>query len=107
MFSIFDFEELKNGNSFEKLLSLMAYTPILDKEVKGEFVGRTEPIHLLGCKPVWPEDLVHQMLDQTNQEYLESVGMTAGICRTNLIGSTTKKIKNHYNSSLYKFTKQK
>lgn len=62
-------------------LSLSVYAPILDMEVEGEYVDRTEPLSLPGCKPVRPEDVVDPMLDRTNQEYLQYVRMGAGLSK--------------------------
>ena len=65
-----------------RFLSLSVYAQILDVEVKGEYVDRTEPLHLPGCKPVRPEDVVDPMLDRTNLEYLEYVRMGAGLSKS-------------------------
>ncbi|XP_030529640.1 anthocyanidin 3-O-glucosyltransferase 5-like [Rhodamnia argentea] len=54
-------------------LALAIYSPTLDKEVKGEYVDRTEPLEIPGCKPVRPEDVVDPMLDRSNQQYREYV----------------------------------
>ncbi|KAF7847639.1 hypothetical protein BT93_L2766 [Corymbia citriodora subsp. variegata] len=52
-------------------LALFIYSPTLDKEVKGEYVDRTEPLEIPGCKPVRPEDVVDPMLDRSDQQYRE------------------------------------
>ncbi|KAF8015531.1 hypothetical protein BT93_H1144 [Corymbia citriodora subsp. variegata] len=54
-------------------LALFIYSPTLDKEVKGEYVERTEPLEIPGCKPVRPEDVVDPMLDRSDQQYREYV----------------------------------
>ncbi|KAI6695358.1 hypothetical protein NL676_023068 [Syzygium grande] len=41
--------------------------------MKGEYVDRTEPLEIPGCKPVRPEDVVDPMLDWSNQQYREYV----------------------------------
>lgn len=54
-------------------LSLITYSPTLDKEVEGEYVQRTEPLKIPGCRPVRPEDVADPMLDRTNQQYSEYI----------------------------------
>ena len=61
------------------VLSLTLYVPTLDLEVEGEYVDRTEPLHLPGCKAVRAEDVVDPMLDRSNQQYREYVRMGAGL----------------------------
>lgn len=51
------------------------YLPVLDREIQGEYVDRTEPLDIPGCKPVRPEDVVDPMLDRTDQQYDEYVKM--------------------------------
>ncbi|XP_030529621.2 anthocyanidin 3-O-glucosyltransferase 5-like [Rhodamnia argentea] len=60
-------------------LASFLYTPTLDKEVKGEYVDRTEAFEIPGCKPVRPEDVVDQMLDRSNQQYREYVRLAGEI----------------------------
>ena len=50
-------------------LALMLYSPILDKEIEGEYVDQKEPIKLLGCMPLRPEDILVPMTDCTKHEY--------------------------------------
>lgn len=54
-------------------LSLITYSPTLDKEVEGEYVERTEPLKIPGCRPVRPEDVADPMLDRTNKQYSEYI----------------------------------
>ncbi|KAL6224675.1 hypothetical protein ACLB2K_003530 [Fragaria x ananassa] len=54
-------------------LALMTYSPTLDKEVEGEYVDRTEPLKIPGCRPVLPEEVADPMLDRTNQQYSEYI----------------------------------
>ncbi|XP_030462702.1 anthocyanidin 3-O-glucosyltransferase 5-like [Syzygium oleosum] len=56
-------------------LALLLHSPTLDKEVKGEYVDRTEPLEIPGCKPVRPEDVVDPMPDRLDQQYREYVRM--------------------------------
>ncbi|XP_062010876.1 anthocyanidin 3-O-glucosyltransferase 5-like [Rosa rugosa] len=60
-------------------LALMMYSPTLDKEVEGEYVDRTEPLKLPGCRALRPEDVVDPMLDRTNQQYSEYIRFCAEI----------------------------
>lgn len=54
-------------------LALLLQSPTLDKETKGEYVDRTEPLEIPGCKPLRPEDVVDAMLDRSDQQYHEYV----------------------------------
>ncbi|XP_030462629.2 anthocyanidin 3-O-glucosyltransferase 5-like [Syzygium oleosum] len=54
-------------------LALLLHSPTLDKEVKGEYVERTEPLEIPGCKPVRPEDVVDPILDWLDHQYREYV----------------------------------
>ena len=58
-------------------ISLTIYTPILDKEAKGEYVHQKGPLKIPGCASVRVEDLFNPLLDRTNQQYDEY--MRAGI----------------------------
>ena len=60
-------------------LALTLYVPILDVEVKGEYVDRAEPLRLPGCKSVRPEDVIDPMMERRNQQYLEYIRMAIGI----------------------------
>ncbi|KAL3725858.1 hypothetical protein ACJRO7_030834 [Eucalyptus globulus] len=60
-------------------LALLIYSPALDKEVKGEYVDRTEPLEIPGCKPLRPEDVVDSMMDRSDQQYHEYVQWAGGI----------------------------
>ncbi|XP_030934251.1 anthocyanidin 3-O-glucosyltransferase 5-like [Quercus lobata] len=53
------------------ILALTIYTPVLDKEVKGEYVHQKEPLKIPGCASVRVEDLFDPLLDRTNQQYDE------------------------------------
>ncbi|XP_075653436.1 anthocyanidin 3-O-glucosyltransferase 5-like [Castanea sativa] len=61
------------------LLALTIYTPILDEEVKGEYVNQKEPLKIPGCASVRVEDLFDPLLDRTNQQYDEYVRAGIGI----------------------------
>lgn len=54
-------------------LALLLHTPTLDKEVKGEYADRTEPLEIPGCKPVRPEDVSDPMLDRSQLQYRDFV----------------------------------
>ncbi|GFY87699.1 UDP-Glycosyltransferase superfamily protein [Actinidia rufa] len=55
--------------------ALASYCPMLDKEIAGQYVDRTEPLRIPGCRPVRPEDVVDPMLDRTDQQYYEYLRM--------------------------------
>ncbi|PRQ47676.1 putative anthocyanidin 3-O-glucosyltransferase [Rosa chinensis] len=50
-------------------LTLLLYAPVLDKKVEGEYLDRTEPLQIPGCKPVRPEDVVKPMINRKSREY--------------------------------------
>ncbi|XVF17840.1 hypothetical protein REPUB_Repub10bG0159400 [Reevesia pubescens] len=55
-------------------LALFIYSPILDKQVGGEFGDdQKQPFVLPGCTPVRPEDLPDPILVQTKNNYLEFI----------------------------------
>ncbi|KAM4068857.1 hypothetical protein ACB094_12G044000 [Castanea mollissima] len=54
-----------------RILALTIYTPVLDKEVKDEYVYQKEPLKIPGCASVRVEDLFDPLLDRTNQQYDE------------------------------------
>lgn len=56
-------------------VGLTMYVPVLDKEVKGQYVDLKEPIKIPGCKPVQPEDIIDPMQDRDNKQYREYVQM--------------------------------
>ncbi|GFY86569.1 UDP-Glycosyltransferase superfamily protein [Actinidia rufa] len=51
--------------------ALTLYCPVLDKEIVGQYVDRTDKLRIPGCRPVRPEDVVDPMLDRTDQQYYE------------------------------------
>lgn len=55
--------------------ALTLYTPLLDQEIKGEYVDHRGPLQIPGCKPVRPEDVVDPMLDRSDQQYIEYLRM--------------------------------
>ncbi|CAK8561899.1 unnamed protein product [Lathyrus sativus] len=52
-------------------LSLFAYSPVLDKQIQGQYIDQKEPFKIPGCKPLRPEDLVDPMLDRNDLQYKE------------------------------------
>ncbi|RDX95311.1 Anthocyanidin 3-O-glucosyltransferase 5, partial [Mucuna pruriens] len=52
-------------------LSLVVYSPVLDKQIEGQYVDQKEALKIPGCNPVRPEDVVDQMLDRNDREYEE------------------------------------
>ncbi|XVF15705.1 hypothetical protein REPUB_Repub09cG0178600 [Reevesia pubescens] len=58
-------------------LSLLIYTPILEKEVEGEYVDKKEPFCLPGCSSIRAEDLPDPMFFRTKTNYHEflKIGM--------------------------------
>ncbi|KAI3462513.1 hypothetical protein Pfo_019176 [Paulownia fortunei] len=55
--------------------ALTVYCPVLDQEIKGQYVDQPEPLRIPGCKPVRPEDVVDPMLDRNDQQYDEYIRM--------------------------------
>ncbi|CAL5197430.1 unnamed protein product [Lathyrus oleraceus] len=52
-------------------LSLWVYSPVLDKQIQGQYTDQKEPFKIPGCKPVRPEDLVDPMLDRNDLQHKE------------------------------------
>lgn len=55
--------------------ALLIYSPVLDQEIKGQYVDETDPLKIPGCKPVRPEDVVDPMMDRSDQQYDEYIRM--------------------------------
>lgn len=62
-------------------LSLVAYSPTLDKQVQGQYVDRTEPLKIPGCKPVQPEDVLDSMQDRNHEQYKAYLGLVNKIIK--------------------------
>lgn len=58
-------------------LALTVYTPVLEKEVEGEYVDKKEAISLPGCSSIRGEDLPDPMVRRTSGNYHEilKIGM--------------------------------
>ncbi|XP_030518888.2 anthocyanidin 3-O-glucosyltransferase 5-like [Rhodamnia argentea] len=52
------------------MLAFSLYMPTLDREVMGEMVDLPGPVWVPGCQPVRLEDLLDQVKDRKNEEYL-------------------------------------
>ncbi|KAK8587050.1 hypothetical protein V6N13_086057 [Hibiscus sabdariffa] len=52
-------------------LALLVYTPILEKQVEGEYADKKEPFVLPGCSSIRAEDLPDPMLIRTTANYRE------------------------------------
>ncbi|MCI16044.1 anthocyanidin 3-O-glucosyltransferase 5-like, partial [Trifolium medium] len=52
-------------------LSLLVYSPVLDEQIKGEYVVLKELLKIPGCKPVRPVDLVDPMHNRNDLGYSE------------------------------------
>nr|XP_043631824.1 anthocyanidin 3-O-glucosyltransferase 5-like [Erigeron canadensis] len=49
--------------------ALFTYSPVLDKEVVGQYIDQTGPLEIPGCKPVRPEDVIDPMVDRNDETY--------------------------------------
>ncbi|CAI9110720.1 OLC1v1010789C1 [Oldenlandia corymbosa var. corymbosa] len=56
-------------------VALKMYSPVLDKQIEGQYVDQTEPLKIPGCKSIRPEDVVEPMVDRNDQQYRELVRM--------------------------------
>ncbi|CAJ2635868.1 unnamed protein product [Trifolium pratense] len=52
-------------------LSLLVYSPVLDEQIKGEYVVLKELLKIPGCKPIRPVDLVDPMHNRNDLGYSE------------------------------------
>ncbi|KAK7368252.1 hypothetical protein VNO80_10276 [Phaseolus coccineus] len=64
------------------MLALVFYSPVLDELVEGQYVDRTEPLKIPGCKPIQPEDVVDPMLDRNDRQYKEYLTIGNGILQS-------------------------
>ncbi|KAI7750511.1 hypothetical protein M8C21_012359 [Ambrosia artemisiifolia] len=66
------------GNAW--FTALFTYSPVLDKQVVGQYVDHKKPFEIPGCKPVRPDEVIDTMLnrdDETYKVYLDqAVGVT-------------------------------
>ncbi|KAK7252893.1 hypothetical protein RIF29_37152 [Crotalaria pallida] len=60
-------------------LSLVIYTPVLDKQIEGQYVEQQEELKIPGCRSVRPEEVVDPMLDRNDMQYEEYLGVGNGI----------------------------
>ncbi|XP_073156790.1 anthocyanidin 3-O-glucosyltransferase 5-like [Henckelia pumila] len=51
--------------------ALTVYCPVLDGEIKGQYVDQPGYLKIPGCKPVRPVDVVDPMLNRDDQQYVE------------------------------------
>ncbi|KAI7750513.1 hypothetical protein M8C21_012361 [Ambrosia artemisiifolia] len=49
--------------------ALFTYSPVLDKQVVGQYIDHKEPLDIPGCKPVRPGDVVDAMLNRDDEIY--------------------------------------
>lgn len=54
-------------------LAMFVYSPILDKEVEGEYEDQKEPFIMSGCRSLRPHEIIDAMLDRNNQQYHEHI----------------------------------
>ena len=54
-------------------LALTICLPVLDKQITGQYVDQNEPLHIPGCEPVRPCDVIDPLLDRTESQYFEYV----------------------------------
>ncbi|KAI3747766.1 hypothetical protein L6452_10408 [Arctium lappa] len=58
-----------------RFAALTTYCHVLDKEINGQYVDRSEPLMIPGLDPVRSENVPDPMLDRNNQQYNEYVRM--------------------------------
>ncbi|TKY66501.1 Anthocyanidin 3-O-glucosyltransferase 5 [Spatholobus suberectus] len=61
------------------MLALVVYSPVLDEKIEGQYMDQKESLKIPGCSPVRPKDMMDQMLDRSNREYKEYLGVAKGI----------------------------
>ncbi|KAK7317706.1 hypothetical protein RJT34_02152 [Clitoria ternatea] len=71
------------------LLALLVYSPVLDVQVKGQYVDLTEPLKIPGCSPIRPEDVVDPMLDRNDRQYKEYLTIGNGIQKSDGVLANT------------------
>jgi len=66
-------------------LSLYVYSPVLDKQIQGEYIDQKEPLKIPGCKSVRPNDLVDLMMDRDNLEYKEYLSAAKNFSKSDAV----------------------
>ncbi|CAI8608957.1 unnamed protein product [Vicia faba] len=66
-------------------LSLLVYSPVLDKQIEGQYIDKKEPFEIPGCKPVRPEDLVDPMLDRNDLQYKEYIASVENLSKSDAV----------------------
>lgn len=66
-------------------LSLVVYSPVLDKLIEGSYVDHGEPLQIPGSSPVRLEDILDSMLDRNDMQYKEYLSIGNGITRSDAV----------------------
>ncbi|KAK9071407.1 hypothetical protein SSX86_009976 [Deinandra increscens subsp. villosa] len=59
--------------------ALFAYSPVLDKQVSGQYVDQKMLLDIPGCKPVSPDDVIDPMLDREDETYKVYLNQAIGV----------------------------
>uniref|UniRef100_A0A251TST4 Putative UDP-glucuronosyl/UDP-glucosyltransferase n=1 Tax=Helianthus annuus TaxID=4232 RepID=A0A251TST4_HELAN len=59
--------------------ALFTYSPLLDKQVVGQYVDKKEPLEIPGCTPVRPDEVVDPMLNRDDENYAVYLSQAIGV----------------------------
>ncbi|MFS7954810.1 putative anthocyanidin 3-O-glucosyltransferase [Helianthus anomalus] len=59
--------------------ALFTYSPVLDKQVVGQYVDNKEPLEIPGCRPVRPDEVVDPMLNRADENYDVYLSQAIGV----------------------------
>ncbi|XP_045787236.1 anthocyanidin 3-O-glucosyltransferase 5-like [Trifolium pratense] len=66
-------------------LSLLVYSPVLDKQIKTPYLEHNELLKIPGCKPVRPEDVIDPMLNRNDSGYSEYLIIANNLSKSDAI----------------------
>jgi coniferyl-alcohol glucosyltransferase len=61
------------------------YSPVLDKQIQGQYIEQNNPLKIPGCKPVQPVDLVDPMLNRNDLQYKEYLNRANNLSKSDVI----------------------
>ncbi|KAF5798685.1 putative anthocyanidin 3-O-glucosyltransferase [Helianthus annuus] len=65
------------GNAW--FTALFTYSPVLDKQVVGQYVDQKEPLEIPGCRPVRPDEIFDAMLNRDDENYDVYLNLAVGV----------------------------
>jgi hypothetical protein len=66
-------------------LSLLVYSPVLDKQIKTPYLEHNEPLTIPGCKPIRPVDLIDPMQNRNDLGYSEYLILANNLSKSDAV----------------------